>query len=122
MGSENISGTVAIRCYRQAGGTMQSLTIKFEDKPLEVLRGIATAESRSIGFLVREAVAFWLAHQTDRTVCVTPAPTVTEGVSTVPASPVAAAPAIESKPSPIRITSATTDEEIAEIFRQHELK
>jgi hypothetical protein len=35
---------------------------------------------------------------------------------------VVSAPAIESKPAPIRITSATTDEEIREIFRQHGVK
>lgn len=40
-------------------------------------------------------------------------------VPTVPATP---APETKSKPTPIRITSETTDEEIAEIFRQHGVK
>lgn len=36
--------------------------------------------------------------------------------------PVVSAPAVESKPAPIKITSSTSDEEIREIFRQHQVK
>jgi hypothetical protein len=42
---------------------MQALTIKFDEKPLVVLRAIAKTERRSIGFLVREAITFWLANR-----------------------------------------------------------
>jgi Ribbon-helix-helix protein, copG family len=41
---------------------MQPLTTKFDEKSLAALRAIAKADKRSVGYFVREAVAFWLAN------------------------------------------------------------
>lgn len=45
---------------------MKIQSVKIEEKPLAVLRGIAKTEKRSIGFLLREAITFWLAGRAKR--------------------------------------------------------
>lgn len=42
---------------------MRITSIKMEEKVLRELRRIAGVERRSVGFLVRDAVGFWLAEQ-----------------------------------------------------------
>jgi hypothetical protein len=46
---------------------MKIQSVKIEEKPLAVLRGIARTEKRSIGFLIREAITFWLARRKRQT-------------------------------------------------------
>ncbi len=40
---------------------MVTTTIKLHDYAMKELRAIAKDERRSVGFLIRDAVAFWLA-------------------------------------------------------------
>jgi predicted transcriptional regulator len=41
---------------------MVTTTIKLHDQDMEALRTIAKIERRSVGFLIRDAVAYWLAE------------------------------------------------------------
>jgi predicted transcriptional regulator len=46
----------------EEGAWMVTTTIKLHDHDMKELQAIAREERRSVGFLIRDAIAFWLAE------------------------------------------------------------